>query len=1004
MISRRSTMASGRALERLAVVVVALSMLAPMARTADAETVTFRCEAPGANAVFLAGSFNEWSPTAQAMSDADGDGVFEVALDLETGAYPYKFVIDGTWTTDETAAGFEADPYGGRNSIVYVGMEPPAPEAGGGRAASPTGAATAAAPASSSRTHDVTFRYEPVIGGERDVFVAGTFNGWVTDQDRLTDADADGVFTLTMPLAEGRHDYKFVVDGNWMTDENAVEFADDGFGGRNSVLIVDAQGQVTPERAQAAPAAADGALYDVTFTHVAPAAREAFLAGSFNDWSTTATPMTRSDDGTFSTTLVLSPGSYPYKFVVDGTWTTDETADQFVDDGFGGRNSVIVVDERFTSVPLERGDGLVYEGDIQHTGSIAECNMVSDTEVVFRARAYRNDVDGVSLMCRRSVEGPWDERPMTRFSSDAAFDYFEITYSRPDPVDVVNYGFLYRDGDVTRWLGPRGFEAAGVTGTAFLFNAETAVVLDPPGWVRDGVFYQIFPDRFRNGDRKNDQKFEEWYYEGRTRLPRVGPQNGEYYHFVKDWDDFSGLAESPYRSDGKPDYFSFYGGDIQGVMDELDYLADLGITIIYFNPLNEARSNHKYDATDYMTLDPHFADPELFARFVAEAHERGIRIVVDTVFNHTGDTHWAFQDAVKKGRESEYWDWYEFKRWPLPEQGEYDASSYYACWWGFGSLPDLNYDLVLPADREHTVSDVSQATPNQPVVDHLLEVATFWIQDMDIDGFRLDVPNEVPFWFWKIFCAEVRRLKSDVYIVCEIWGDATTWITPDLVDATMNYRYFRDPVLHWIGQGQGNAVSFDRELAPGRVVYAPQSQQVMMNLIDSHDTVRFRTQARGDARRLKLAALFQMTYVGAPHIYYGDEVAMEGGADPDCRRPFRWSWTEDPLRRDVHDHYAKLIDIRKQWRALRRGTFTPLVASGNTYAYLRQDTEGSVVVVLNNGEKAVEAAVPLDGDRAGAVFVDAFTGERVNAQGGELSVAVPPVSGRIFTLAHPSGS
>jgi glycosidase len=225
-----------------------------------------------------------------------------------------------------------------------------------------------------------------------------------------------------------------------------------------------------------------------------------------------------------------------------------------------------------------------------------------------------------------------------------------------------------------------------------------------------------------------------------------------------------------------------------------------------------------------------------------------------------------------------------------------------------------------------------------------------------------------------------------------------------MVDATMNYRYFRDPVMKWIAQGQGSAASFDRELAPGRFVYPPQAQQAMMNLIDSHDTVRFLTQCGGDRRRLMLAALFQMTYIGAPHIYYGDEIAMEGGGDPDCRRPFHWKWTEEPERQKVHDFYRDLITIRKESKALRRGSFQALVTEGQTYAYLRRAGEEAVLVLLNNGSQAAEVEIPLEaaeGISADAVFADLLKPATVQAEGRVLRLSAGPVSGRILRLSQP---
>lgn len=1036
--------------------------------------VLFRHRAPGARDVFLAGSFNNWSTSQDRMTDPDGDGVFAITLPLTSGTYQYKFVADGNWKTDETAAGFVDDGFGGKNSVVEVAADGKVVDAAGsagagapgagtggvtGNAATGTGAAAgnAAGGVGAGAPIDVTLRYQPVISGDRDIFVAGSFNGWLADRDRLTDTDGDGVFEITLSLPPGRYEYKYVVQGTWMTDENAAEFADDGFGGKNSVLFVGAAAQ---------PMDAEG-LFNVTFRHT-PGGRPntIVLAGTFNDWSTGATPMTDAEgDGTYEVTLVLPGGEYQYKFVVDGNWTTDLSAEGFADDGFGGKNSVIRVDARLSSVDMEVGDGSIFTDGISHQGSLAERNILSERLVTLRTKAYKNDVEGVILVWSENG-GAWQTVLFTAFSDDVSMDHLEANLESTGALGRVEYGILYKDGDTALWLGESGFVEgkgsaagadlraalgggtdgrtggpggpAGLAGSLSLPNETTAALLatrpdgfvpfafDPataprfetPAWVRDGIFYQIFPDRFLNANEKNDPKFDQWYYEGKTRLPRVGKHNGEYYHFVEDWNDITGLTTSPYRSDGRPDYFSFYGGDIEGVRQKLGYLRDLGITIIYFNPVFEAKSNHRYDAASYENIDPKLGTNDEFRKFVDEAHALGIRVILDTVFNHTGNSHWAFKDCVEKGKDSPYWNWYEWKKWPLPTSGEFKAEDYYECWWGFGDLPDVNFDLKNAKTVENGIADIEKATPNQEVVDYLLESTRFWLTELDVDGLRLDVPNEVPYWFWKLFAAEVKKAKPDAYIIAELWGDASATVGPGMFDATMNYRYFRDPVTKWLAQGKGSAAEFDRELAPGRFVYPPQAQQAMMNLLDSHDTVRFRTQAGGDTRRLRLATLFQMTYVGAPHIYYGNEVAMEGGGDPDCRRPFPWASVDEPDRKETLAWFTQLTALRKGSEALRRGAFKTLLAEGPIYAYARQAGDETIVVVLNNSDRAVEVDVPvgavvgdggtlttLVGNAGVGAGAGAGTGSGARATqggassaaaGGKVRVSLGPLSGEVL--------
>jgi glycosidase len=309
----------------------------------------------------------------------------------------------------------------------------------------------------------------------------------------------------------------------------------------------------------------------------------------------------------------------------------------------------------------------------------------------------------------------------------------------------------------------------------------------------------------------------------------------------------------------------------------------------------------------------------------------------------------------------------------------------------------LNYDLSRPNQQENDVRDISQAEPNEDLVEYVLQVPRYWLGELGIDGFRLDVPNEVPFWFWKEFRKVVDEIKPDAFLLGEIWGNASAWLGPQGFHSTMNYKYFRDPVLEFIGRGRGSAERFDRALAPGRSIYPIQAIQVMANLIDSHDTERFVTTAGKDAR-LMLAALFQMTYVGLPHIYYGDEVGLRGGKDPDCRRTFPWGWERSPRRKKIHDHYARLIAIRHRHPALRTGRFETVLTEGKVYAFLREDENERIVVVLNNEEAGRRVELPLSSFRfeEGTRFVDELGGGEFTLRHGRLSLRLEGLSGAIL--------
>ena len=766
------------------------------------------------------------------------------------------------------------------------------------------------------------------------------------------------------------------------------------------------------------------ALKRVTFTFTAHRPFEhVFLAGTFNGWSTDATPM-HLEAGRYEVTLPLPTGEYQYKFVADGEWITDEKARRFLPDGFGGQNSVIDVGESFEGLNLSRGDGQVFLDGLAHREDASERSVTSDGAVSVRVRAWKGDVEEVRLLWSGSPEAagahagrsgsPAGGDSMLLFDTDGTYEYFRLELNSPR----FTYYFVLVDGDSRATLDRAGAhpEPPGDP-DLFEFDAAEEVVFRTPDWVKDGVFYQIFPERFANGRPDNDPDFSEWYYEGVAELPPSGKTNGEYFHLVDDWYDVAGLVRSPYKTDGKPDWNSFYGGDIEGVRANLDYLQDLGVTIIYFNPIFESKSNHKYDAATYRKVDPHFGTNEEFAAFVSECHERGMRVVIDLAINHTGHTHWAFVDAREKGEESEYWDWYEWKEWPVPGgigTAPANALDYYDCWWGFGQMPNLNFDLGRANAEEQSITDIAEASPNWSLVNHLLDVSEYWLVEVGIDGYRLDVAGEVPFWFWELFRERVRSANPDAYILGELWGASPEWVNGRYFDAVMNYKFFRDPVLAFIARGEYGAQEFDRALAPGRLIYADQGVRAMMNLLDSHDTERFLTTVGGDARRLKLAVLFAMTYVGAPAIYYGDEVAMTGAHDPDCRRPFPWNWTEDAGRVEMHDYFRNLARLRTSRQCLTGGDFQTLYAAGAVFAFRRGLGDDHAVVVLNAGEKEATVSLVL-GDEiyryvsgsssptglSHAMLRDHMTGglQNIDVSGGSASVTVtiPPLTGRVLT-------
>jgi glycosidase len=735
------------------------------------------------------------------------------------------------------------------------------------------------------------------------------------------------------------------------------------------------------------------------FQPVISGINKVYLAGTFNDWNDSKTPMSDLDqNGTYEVTLLLPPGEYLYKFVVDGNWLTDPNAQAYEPDGMGGKNAIIIVDENLPPASFVKGDGDIYIDDILLDMNYSAINPIDENTIEFKAKAYRNDIDEIVL--HYLSEENEQMIKLVKGESDLTFHYYKISLNFPTN-SSIRFIFRYQDGDKLLYAVPEGFLSVKPDkNNWFHYNQEILPFYKVPEWAQTGIIYQIFPDRFFNGDKSNDQDFSESYYEGKTELPSDGKINDEYFHFVSDWDDIGGLIESPYRTDGKPDYYSFYGGDIAGVIEKLPYLKDLGITIIYFNPLNEGMSNHKYDAADYMKIDPHFSDEATFKLFIEKAHEFDIRIIIDFAFNHTGNTHFAFVDTRDKGPQSKYWKWFEWKKWPLPPEGPPTPCDYYDCWWGFPLHPNLNYDLSRPNEEENEVSDINDAEPNWEVVNYVLNVARYWLGELDVDGFRLDVPNEVPFWMWKEFRKVVDEVKPDAFLIGEIWGNALDWLGPHCFHSTMNYKFFREPVLKFFATRQTTAKNFDEELAPGRNLYPIQSTHAMMNLIGSHDTKRFINFAENKNKRVLLAILFQMTYIGMPHIYYGDEVRLTGGNDPDNRRTFPWDWEQDNNRKEFHEIYKNYIKLRHKYPVLKTGEFKSVYTDGRVYGYLRYNKKDTLFAILNNEEKEVQIIVDLHqhGINMECVLKNVFDNKRYFLDEGKLDLTLKQFEGVLFYI------
>jgi glycosidase len=383
-----------------------------------------------------------------------------------------------------------------------------------------------------------------------------------------------------------------------------------------------------------------------------------------------------------------------------------------------------------------------------------------------------------------------------------------------------------------------------------------------PEWVRDTVWYQIFPDRFCNGD------------------PSISPEG------AADWDT------------GKPGHRTFFGGDLAGIRQKLGYLKDLGVNGIYLTPVFSAPSSHKYDTADYFTVDRHFGTNADLKALVAEAHRAGIRVMLDAVFNHAGASHPFWQDVLKNQENSAYRDYFHIHSFPVREKYE--------------DRFNINYD---------TFSFVSNMpkwnTENPPARKYLIDAALYWVRECDIDAWRLDVSDEVSLDFWREFSRSVRGIKADCYILGEMWHDASNWINPGYFDSAMNYPLgfaVADFFLRKGFSGEAGAFAFNSRLAADLSRYSDLHTRMAFNLLDSHDTSRALTLAGGDRCALRNAFTMLFLLPGSPCIFYGTEIGMEGEGDTDCRRPMVWD--EKQQDRELLAFFRGLIAFRKSHIAL----------------------------------------------------------------------------------------
>ncbi len=773
------------------------------------------------------------------------------------------------------------------------------------------------------------------------VSIAGDFNHWNRTAN-LLQVDADGLtWRATLPLQFGKYLYKFVLNGvEWVNDATTLSETDAG-GNVNSVLTLTATGNGGRVSTETSPGNADKVfvltpdtmkkvrVVQHTFVyHADQKLQSVSVAGQFNEWSLNENPLKVGSDGlTWRVTLPLGYGSYEYKFVLNGSnWALDPGALRR-SGADGNVNSLLFVMPPGYDKPAKPNDGRTTASALLHEQSVSYLNY-DQGQLIFSLRARPNDLRQVRLVVgTRPV-------PMKLVKHDDLYAFYQAQ-SVWNGKTNLSYHFELVDGPRVESFGANGLRAPQ---RPFLIDAKTFHPFVVPNWVERTVLYQIFPDRFANGDKTND------------------PAN------VVAWDS-------------TPTGDSHFGGDIAGVKQHLSYLSDLGISGVYFNPVFKSPSIHRYDAQDYQQIDPEFGTNAEFADLTREMQRRGIRTVMDFVFNHTATTFAPFADVRKNGVSSPYKDWYLIKSFPVRVQNPPN----YIGWNGFAAMPKLNL-------------------MNAATGDYMLGLVNFWKREVPLAGLRLDVANEVDVRFWRQLRTRVKGIDPQTWIVGERWGDATPWLQGDQWDAAMNYP-FRDASVDFFADGKTSASQFTSRLMELYNAYPPQVARNMMNLLSSHDTPRFLTLAHGDARLQQLAATVQFTWTGTPSIYYGEELGMEGGADPDNRRGMRWD--KATPSNSMLSFYKRLIAIRNQNRALQSGIPAILLANdrNKTLAYSRTLGNQTAIVALNRSEKAQIVRFSLPAGTS-TRFTDALSNRPLDEKQDALSVTLAPFSSTILVQSQ----
>lgn len=579
---------------------------------------------------------------------------------------------------------------------------------------------------------------------------------------------------------------------------------------------------------------------------------------------------------------------------------------------------------------------------IEHRADSSYAHALDEQTIVIRLRAKKGDLKQCVLFYgdRAYPKNPvvMDSVEMECVASDRLFDYFEVElqseYTR------VCYYFWLSDGISSIFYYGNEFHETTECERFEFFQfpyLRREDIADVPAWAKESVIYQIFPDSFATTKRAISQKEK-----------CVVHTDGETCRSKK-------------------------GGTIRGIIENLDYIERLGVNCIYINPIFAAGEYHKYDTIDYYSIDPCFGDNETFKELVKQCHARNIRVIIDGVFNHCGWKFFAFKDLIEKGEESKYKDWFYDVNFPIRCTDQPN----YACFAYEKKMPKLN-------------------TGNPEVMDYLISVGTYWIKEYDIDGWRLDVANEVDHHFWRCFRRAVKAVKPDAFLIAEIWEDSQMWLLGDQFDSTMNYRFANICKL-FFAEKKISVDDFDGRIQAMRMRYKKNIAYAQMNLLDSHDTPRFMSACSGDVRRLKLAALFLMMGQGIPSIYSGDEKGFDGKEEEEYRQPMKWE--DDEFSWEITEYYRRLVALRKRCMPQMLGEYRTLLkdSAKSVYAFERIGKNGGkIIVVINNSEFLRNVEIPVNTDKTNVK--DVLGNRSYKVSDGVVEIQLDAVSGAILEI------